>query len=70
MVPLREGIDSPWVSPPEFTFVYMYQFLLLNACTFLHRILGTHAAPSRGVTLPKDAARWEANHTHSEWLWV
>jgi hypothetical protein len=34
LVPLREGVDNPWVSPPKFTFIYLYQFLLLNTCTF------------------------------------
>jgi hypothetical protein len=44
-VPLREGVDSPWVSPLEFTSIYLCQFLLLNACAFLRRISSMHAAP-------------------------
>jgi hypothetical protein len=69
-VPLRERVESPWVSPLELTFVYLCQFLLLNACTLLHRIWGMHAAPPQGVTLPKDMASREANYIHSERLWV
>jgi hypothetical protein len=46
--PLREGVDNPWVSLLEFTFIYLYQFLLLNAHAFLHTVLGMHAAPYGG----------------------
>jgi hypothetical protein len=72
LVPLRECVDSPWLSLLEFTFVYLYQFLLLNACTFLRRVLGMHSTPlgGEGVTLPEDVVRREANHTHGERLWV
>jgi hypothetical protein len=45
-VPLREGVNTPWVSLLELTFIYLCQFLFLNACSFLHRISGMHAAPS------------------------
>jgi hypothetical protein len=38
-VPLREGVKSPWVSSLKLTFIYLCQFLLLNACALLHRIL-------------------------------
>jgi hypothetical protein len=71
-IPLREGVDNPLVSPLEFTFVYLYQFLLLNACAFLRRVSGMHIAPrgGRGITLPKDTVRREANRTHNERLWV
>jgi hypothetical protein len=71
-IPLTKGVDSPWLSPLEFTFIYLYQFLLLNACAFLRRVPGTHAAPREGggFTLPEDVVRWEANHTHGERLWV
>jgi hypothetical protein len=48
LVLLREGVDSSWVSPIEFPFIHLYQFLLLNACAFLRRVLGTHAAPHGG----------------------
>jgi hypothetical protein len=65
-VPLREGVHNPWVSLLEFTFIYLYQILLLNAHAFLCTVSGTHAAPHRGVTLPEDMARQEANHTHDE----
>jgi hypothetical protein len=48
LVPLREGGDNPWESPLEFTFIYLYQFLLLNACTFLGKVSGMHAVPHGG----------------------
>jgi hypothetical protein len=47
-VPLREGVDDPWVSPLEFTFVYLHQFLLLNTCMFMCRVSGMHAVPCGG----------------------
>jgi hypothetical protein len=47
-VPLREGVDNPWVSLLELNSVCLCQFLLLNAHTFLCSILGTRAAPHRG----------------------
>jgi hypothetical protein len=47
-VPIREGVDKPWVSPLELTFIYLCQFLLLNACAFLRRVSGTHVVPRRG----------------------
>jgi hypothetical protein len=30
-VPLWEGFDNPWVNPLDFTFIYLYQYLILNA---------------------------------------
>jgi hypothetical protein len=47
-IPLTKGVDSPWLSPLEFTFIYLYQFLLLTTCAFLCRVSGTHAAPCGG----------------------
>jgi hypothetical protein len=47
-VPLREGVDSPWVSLLELTSACLCQFLLLNAYTFLCRIFGTHAMTHGG----------------------
>jgi hypothetical protein len=47
-IPSREGFDSPWASPLEFTFVYLYQYLILNARMFLRRVSGIHAAPHGG----------------------
>jgi hypothetical protein len=47
-VPLREGVNNPWVRLLGLTSVFLCQFLLLNAYTFLSKILGTCAAPCRG----------------------
>jgi hypothetical protein len=47
-IPSREGFDSPWASPLKFTFVYLYQYLILNARMFLRRVSGIHAAPHGG----------------------
>jgi hypothetical protein len=47
-VPLREGVDSPWVSPLGLAFGYLCQSLFLNVRVFLRRILGTLVAPHRG----------------------
>jgi hypothetical protein len=47
-VPLRERVKNPWVSPVELTFIYLCQFLLFKACTFLCRISGTHTVSRRG----------------------
>jgi hypothetical protein len=47
-IPLRQGVDKPWVSPLEFTFIYLYKFLILNACGFLRKVLGTHVVPQGG----------------------
>jgi hypothetical protein len=47
-VPLWEGGESSWVSSLELTFIYLCQFLLLNACTFFRRISSMHTAPCRG----------------------
>jgi hypothetical protein len=48
LVPLREGIDNSWVNPLGLTFIYLCQFLFLNACVFLHMILGMLATPCAG----------------------
>jgi hypothetical protein len=33
-VPLREGVESPWVSPLKLILIYLYQFLLLKRRAF------------------------------------
>jgi hypothetical protein len=33
-VPLREGVESPWVSPLKLILIYLCQFLLLKTCMF------------------------------------
>jgi hypothetical protein len=38
--PLREGVDSFWVSLLELTSICLCRFLLISAYTFLCRILG------------------------------
>jgi hypothetical protein len=35
---------------------------------FLRRVSGVFAVPLRGVTLPEDMVRWEANRAYNEWL--
>jgi hypothetical protein len=45
---IREGVKSPCMGSLEFSFVSLCQFLLLNSCAFLRRILGTHAVPHGG----------------------
>jgi hypothetical protein len=52
-VPLREGVNSPWVSLLELTSVCLCQFLHLNTHVFLCRILGMCAAPHRGSPYPR-----------------
>jgi hypothetical protein len=47
-IPLREGVDSPWVSPLGLSLGYLCWFLLLTMCVFPHRISGKHAAPHEG----------------------
>jgi hypothetical protein len=65
-IPLREGVDSPWVSLLGLSLGYLCWFLLLTMCMFPHRISGKHTAPCGGVTLPEDVARREANRVYSE----
>jgi hypothetical protein len=47
-VPLREGVESLWVSLLKLTFVYLCQPLLFNTGAFLRRLLGMDVAPRRG----------------------
>jgi hypothetical protein len=48
LVPLREGVNIPWVSLLKLTFDFLCQFLLLNAYAFLCRIFGIRAAHHMG----------------------
>jgi hypothetical protein len=52
--PLRERVDSPWVSPLGPTFDYMCQFRFLSVFMFLHRVLCVCSQHPEGVTLPED----------------
>jgi hypothetical protein len=47
-IPLREGVDNPWVSLLRPTFSYLCQFQFLNVCMFLRKVLGVLAAPHGG----------------------
>jgi hypothetical protein len=51
--PLREGVDNTWISQ------CIHVLLQGLGCA--------HSAP-RGITLPKDAVRWEANCAYNERL--
>jgi hypothetical protein len=44
-IPLREGVDSPRVSPLGPTFSYLCQFRFLNICVFTCRVSGVITAP-------------------------
>jgi hypothetical protein len=69
LVPLREGVESPWVSPLELILIQLCQFLLLRTLTFFFgQDLRYARSTPQGVTLPEDAARQEANYVHSERL--
>jgi hypothetical protein len=46
-VPLKERVESPWVSPLKLTFLYSFQFLLLKLCAFLRRISVGMRRPKR-----------------------
>jgi hypothetical protein len=48
LIPLREGVDSPWVSLLGLSIGFLYQFLFLIVCVFLHRVLGVLIVLSRG----------------------
>jgi hypothetical protein len=66
-VPLRERVNSPYVSLLGPTFGYICQFWFLNVCMLLRRVSSVFVAP-RGVTLLEDVVRQEANRVHSEQL--
>jgi hypothetical protein len=50
-VPLREGVNSPWVGLLGLTFGYLCQSLFLNVRMFLHRVSGALAMPHGGGQL-------------------
>jgi hypothetical protein len=50
-IPLREGVNIPWVSLLELT--SLSQFMLLNAYAFLCRISGVRAMPHGGSPYPR-----------------
>jgi hypothetical protein len=56
-VPLREGVDNPWVSSLKPTFSYLCRFWFLNVCVFLRMVLGMFVALHGVVTLPDDVVR-------------
>jgi hypothetical protein len=47
-ISLREGVDSPWVSPLGPTFGYLYQFWFVSIHVFLHRVSGVFVVPHKG----------------------
>jgi hypothetical protein len=68
--PLREGVDNTRVSPHRSTFLAIPVVQSSHrAHIFAQGLLYARNAP-RGVTLPDDAARQEANHAHNEKLWA
>jgi hypothetical protein len=48
LVPLREGIDSPWVSLVGLTFGYLCHLLFLSVCMFLCKISSMLTVPLGG----------------------
>jgi hypothetical protein len=48
LIPLREGVNNPWVSSLGFSFGCLCRFLFLTICVFLRRISGTFAVPHGG----------------------
>jgi hypothetical protein len=48
LIPLWEGVDSPWVSLLGLSFDYLCRFLFLTICVFLCRISGTLTMPHGG----------------------
>jgi hypothetical protein len=67
-IPLRDGVDNPWVSLLELTSISLCQFLLINTYIFLSRIFRTRAASQGGVILPEDVVRPEAIRINNELL--
>jgi hypothetical protein len=65
-VPIRDGVNSPWVSLLDLTFVCLCQFLFFQHICILRQDLGYAHSALRGVTLPEDAVRQEANHANNE----
>jgi hypothetical protein len=65
-VPLREGVESPWVSLLELSFlVHVFASQCMH---ILARDFGYMCSAPWGVTLPEEAARWEVHRAHNEWL--
>jgi hypothetical protein len=65
-VPLREVVNSPWVSLLELTFIYLCHFLFFQCICVLMQDLGYARSTPQEVTLPKDAMRRGANRTNNE----
>jgi hypothetical protein len=55
------------VSLLKLTFVYLCQILFFQRIRVLMKDFGFTRSAPRGVTLPEDAARREANGANNEW---
>jgi hypothetical protein len=66
---LANGVDMNFGSGPDH-YCLLVSISASQHMRILTQGLGHARSAPRGVTLPKDAVRWEANHTHNEWLLV
>jgi hypothetical protein len=59
-IPLREGVNSPWLSLLELTFICLCQFLFFQRIHVLMQDLGYTCSAPQELMVPEDAARREA----------